>query len=217
MFRFASFLILFFSFHVKSQTLIITDSHGEGAFGSEIIKLLEARNENLSMYSVGGSRPKDWLLGLNQKWGYFEYHTGKKPIRYQFPSTPFVKNLLAQIRPHRIIIELGTNLIWQPVTNLEIKEIKDLIKLTHEFGAECIWVGPPDLNPGKDIYENRLLQIHQILKDVTKKENCQLVPSWELTHYPENHGDGIHYDSIPLNGQQLAKQWAMDVVNQIHH
>lgn len=207
----ASLLLLLFSFSVVAQTLIITDSHGEGSFGGKLVELIENQNEQVSIYAVGGSRPKDWVYGLDQIWGYWEYHTSQGGSRGSHPKTPLLLDLLKQQRPHRVIIELGTNLIWNSLSESDQKEIEVLTQWIRESGALCIWVGPPDLRPNNHIYESRELEIHQLLTSAVP-QHCQLIKSWEFTHYPETGGDGIHYDQIPQIGASLAWDWAQKAV-----
>jgi hypothetical protein len=200
--------LFLFSLNGFTHTLVITDSHGEGSFGDEFINLIEAKREPLSFYAVGGSTPVDWLYGYHQIWGYFEHHTGKAPIRYEHPKTPLFKELLDAHQPDRVIIELGTNLIWKEITPEDKQLIADMMNLTFKAHAKCIWIGPPDLNPKNSINRNRVLEVQQILTDLSLKNNCKLIPSWKFTHYPVGQGDGIHYDAIPFIGGKLARLWA---------
>lgn len=206
------FFSLFLLASASAKTLIITDSHGEGAFGAELVRLLEAEKENVSIYAVGGSTAADWVLGLNQIWGYWEYHTGKTNIRSSKPKTPEFKKILELNQPDQVIIELGTNLIWRDLTSIDTTYIIQLMEAISENGARCFWVGPPDLRPKSQDQKRRVLEIHQLLEKEIPSHHCQLLASWEFTHYPAEGGDGIHYDQIPEIGAKLAQEWALQVM-----
>jgi hypothetical protein len=54
-----------------------------------------------------------------------------------------------------------------------------------------------------------------LLEKEIPRYGCELLRSWELTEYPSEGGDGIHYDQIPDVGTTLAKSWAQKVMLQI--
>lgn len=197
---------------VQAETLMITDSHGEGAFGAEMVRLLESRGDSVSVYAVGGSTAADWDLGLQQVWGYWEYHTGGISIRSQKPLTPKLEELLLKIEPDTVLIELGTNLIWKDLTLEDSLHVENLIWLVQKSGARCFWIGQPDLRLEQPARVRRHEEIKQLLKLKTDSSMCQLIPSWEFTHYPDRGGDGIHYDRVPGIGAGLAKKWAIHAV-----
>jgi len=198
-----------------SKTLIITDSHGEGAFGMELSTLLEKKGETVSAFAVGGSTAADWNHGLQQIWGYWEYRTGKAEIRYNKPITPKVENLLQVEKPDAIIIELGTNLIWKPIEEEAKEEIRVLLDTVKKSGAKCYWVGPPDLRPKPEDRVQRELEIRELLDRMVSAQDCELIQSWSFTRYPSAGGDGIHYDIIPQIGPELARQWARGAMSRI--
>jgi hypothetical protein len=209
------FLTLLFTQLASARVLVVTDSHGEGAFGTRLVELFEKNGDVISFYGVGGSTSKDWMLGLDQIWGYWEYHTDGANIRSQKPKTPEFKNLLIKLSPKKVIIELGTNLIWRDLSLEDAKFIQDMIRLASEFKAECFWVGPPDLRPKSSEQKRRVLEIHELLKKEVEASGCQLIKSWELTQFPATGGDGIHYDSIPDLGEGLARKWAESIFSKL--
>ena len=195
-----------------ARTLIISDSHGEGAYGSELASLIE-KEQDVSFYAFGGTAPADWIEGYTQPWGFWEYHSGRLNLRGQKRTTPLLQQLVADLRPERVIISLGTNLIWREHQAKDLQDMRALIEIVRASGAECVWVGSPDLNPGKPSQIRRELEVRELLKKEVK--NCQLIESWNFTHYPDRSGDGIHYDAIALRGKDLAKSWARNVFNQL--
>ena len=213
---FKSLLCSFFILSTASaKTLIITDSHGEGAFGAELVRLLEEKKENVSLYAVGGSTAADWVMGLNQIWGYWEYHTGKTNIRSMKPKTPEFKKILELNQPDQVIIELGTNLIWRDLNTLDTRYIIELLKNVSDIKARCFWIGPPNLRPKSQDQKRRVLEIHQLLEKEIPTQHCKLIAGWNFTHYPSNGGDGIHYDQIPGVGAALAQDWARKAVEEL--
>ena len=160
----ALILILALTEAVFAKTLIITDSHGEGAFGEALVSLLEQKNESVSMFAVGGSTSADWNHGLQQIWGYWEHHTGGADIRATKPMTPVLKSLLEKHAPSTLVIELGTNLIWREIPQQSKDEINLMLETVRQAGVKCYWVGPPDLRPNLADRIPRELEIHSILE-----------------------------------------------------
>jgi len=212
-----SLLFLLISFNLSAKTLIITDSHGEATFGGKLVELIEEKNENVSIYAVGGTTAKDWVLGLNQIWGLWEHHTGGEDRRIDHPQTPLFTELIALHHPDTIIIELGTNLIWHDLTTEDSTYIDNLLEASKASGAKCFWVGPPDLRPSTDYYERREKDIHNLLLDKIPGSACDFIPSWTFTFYPAKGGDGIHYDLVPVFGKTLAEKWARDVFKNLNY
>ena len=60
-----------------------------------------------------------------------------------------------------------------------------------------------------------MLEIHQLLEKEIPTQHCQLIASWNFTHYPSEGGDGIHYDQIPGVGAALAQDWARKAVEEL--
>ena len=192
----------------QAKTLVISDSHGTGAFGEELTKLIENNNEDLSFYAFGGTKAVDWIEGNNLTWGYWEHHTGKVDKRGTNRATPKLEELIQIHHPSLVIINLGTNMVWkQPSVEQEF-QIKTIIETAKSRGAECVWSGPPDLNASEVNRNNWVEQIHQMLIIQTQLHGCKLLKGWELTNYPEGKGDGVHYDAIPGIGKKLARDWA---------
>ena len=209
-------LCLFFSSTSSSlaRTLIISDSHGTGAFGTELTRLIEKTNEEVSFYAFGGTKPIDWIEGNNLTWGFWEHHTGEMSRRGDNRSVPKLIELISQHRPTRVLISLGTNIVWHEQTEKDRSSIQFLMKAVKAAQAQCLWIGPPDLNVGQE-QQKWVEEVHQELKELSQSEGCQLIESWSFTNYPKNQGDGVHYDVIPLKGPKLARSWAMKVYSRL--
>ena len=211
------FALTLLSQNTQARTLVITDSHGSGSFGSELAQLLEQKDQ-IDFYAYGGTKPIDWIEGNNLTWGYWEHHTGQLGKRGDNKNTPTLLDLLALHHPDTVIIEQGTNMVWHEQNDADRENIQFLITAVKGSGAKCIWIGPPDLNIVNNPQANiNVEQNHLLLQQQTKALGCQLIESWTFTHYPEGKGDGIHYDLIPRKGAKLGKKWAIDVFSRIKY
>lgn len=208
-----SFLIyLTVSASAFSKTLIISDSHGVGAFGGELASQLEAQGETVLFYAYGGTKAVDWIQGNNLTWGYWEHRTGRLlDRRGTDQNTPKLVDLIKLHSPTTVIMVLGTNMIWREQKPQDAEDIRYLMNASKNALAKCIWVGQPDLNVNNDDAKRWDLEMQQLLEKEVPAAGCQLIRSWEFTNYPENMGDGIHYDQIPGIGAKLAKEWAINV------
>jgi len=208
--------LLFASVESHSKTLIITDSHGEGSFGDELVSQMEKKDASVSLYAVGGSTSADWNKGLQQIWGYREHHTGQTDVRSAKPVTPQLSVLLETLKPDTLLIELGTNLIWTEISVQSKQEIDQMLATVRASGIRCYWIGPPDLRFNQKDRVVREREIQNLLTVKVPGQGCELIPSWTFTRFPKRGGDGVHYDTIPITGKTLARQWAVDAVGRIN-
>lgn len=202
---------LSFSFKGFTKTLIISDSHGTGAFGSKLTNLFESQKEEVSFFAYGGTTAIDWIEGNNLTWGFWEHQPGLQDVRSTNQAAPIFEKLLKRIKPTQVIIVLGTNLLWRERLPKDADSIQTLINLSRDMGAKCLWVGPPDLKPKYENQQRRVLEIHQQLEQEIPGTHCGLIKSWNFTNYPQGLGDGIHYDQIQGKGKDLAEAWASKV------
>ena len=198
-----------------TKTLIISDSHGTGAFGSKLTNLYESQKEEVSFFAYGGTTAIDWIEGNNLTWGFWEHQPGLEDVRSTNQAAPIFEKLLKKIKPTQVIIVLGTNLLWREQQPKDANSIQTLINLSREMGAKCFWVGPPDLKPKYENQQRRVLEIHQQLEQEIPGTHCGLIKSWSFTNYPQSLGDGIHYDQIQGKGQELAEAWASKVFEKL--
>lgn len=205
------FLCLTIATQVFSKTLIVSDSHGTGAFGGELARLIETKGESVDFYAFGGTKVIDWIEGNNLTWGFWEHHTGRIDRRGTNRNTPKLVELIKLHKPTTVMIVQGTNMIWRQQTPQDADQIRYLMNLAKESGSRCIWVGQPDLNPKEDDPKRWDLELQHLFEKEVPTMGCQLISSWAFTNYPENMGDGIHYDQIPGIGEKLARDWASKV------
>jgi hypothetical protein len=192
-----------------NKILMITDSHGEGLFGKELVRLIEEARGNISIYAVGGSAPRDWLEGLRGAWGYWEHHTNGANKRSSKPWTPQIDKLLKSVNPDVVVVELGTNLIWNKFTKKEHKEILSLISKINANGSKCIWIGPPGLRLNNSQREKSISDVQNVLMSIPEKD-CDVHYSWKTIRYPSSSGDGIHYDGAGKEGKAKTYQWVRE-------
>lgn len=211
------FLSLIFAPQAFSKTLIVSDSHGTGAFGGELARLIETKGENVSFYAFGGTKVIDWIEGNNLTWGFWEHHTGRIDRRGTNRNTPKLVELIKLHKPTTVMIVQGTNMIWREQTLQDSEQIRYLMNLAKESGAKCIWVGQPDLNPKEEDPKRWDLELQHLFEKEVPSMGCQLIRSWAFTNYPENMGDGIHYDQIPGIGEKLARDWARNVFGSLKY
>lgn len=211
------FLSLIFAPQAFSKTLIVSDSHGTGAFGGELARLIETKGENVSFYAFGGTKVIDWIEGNNLTWGFWEHHTGRIDRRGTNRNTPKLVELIKLHKPTIVMIVQGTNMIWRQQTLQDSEQIRYLMNLAKDSGAKCIWVGQPDLNPKEEDPKRWDLELQHLFEKEVPTMGCQLIRSWAFTNYPENMGDGIHYDQIPGIGEKLARDWARNVFGSLKY
>jgi hypothetical protein len=214
-----NFLILFLlsvvTLPVSARILIVSDSHGTGAFGAEFTRLLEQKEHQVSFYAFGGSKAVDWIEGNNLKWGFWEYHTQGRDRRGENRAVPKLQELMLQHTPKKVVIVLGTNMIWREPQEMDKQYIANLVEQVVQSGADCYWIGQPDLNPNSQAGIRFNLMVQMQLQEIVPRLGCQLIESWNFTQYPDGTGDGIHYDQIERVGATLARQWAQQAFYQM--
>ncbi len=145
-----------------TKTLIISDSHGTGAFGSKLTKLFESQKEEVSFFVFGGPTAFDWIEGNNLTLGFWEHQPRLEDVRSTNQAAPIFEKLLTK----------------------DADSIQTLINLQREMGAKFFWVGPPDLRPKYENQQRRVLEIHQQLEQEIPGTHCDLIKNWNFTTYP---------------------------------
>jgi hypothetical protein len=202
-------LLSILTFPISARVLVVSDSHGTGAFGAEFARLMEEQEHQVSFYAFGGSKAVDWIEGNNLKWGFWEYHSNARDRRGENRAVPKLQDLLILHKPSKVVIVLGTNMIWREPKDIDKKYIATLLEQVVQTGAECFWIGQPDLNPNSQAGVRYNLAVQTQLQEVVPSFGCQLIESWSFTNYPDGAGDGIHYDQIERIGASLAREWAL--------
>ena len=192
------------------RTLYIGDSHSYGTFGRQFDSLLRASDsDKTAFFASSGSAPSDWDPKRNEIYyttgGYFEHVLDHATtfVPVGATATPKLDGLFSEYSPDRVIIQLGTNMI--DLSNDEVYEqTLRLGKFVTSSMKKCIWLGPPDSRR----YSARLAELVLNIEKGARAAGCTFIDSRKFTKYPENGGDGIHFDSLGDEGVQAGKNWA---------
>lgn len=227
-FSFAFFIVLA-SFSLKlcadptpfqTSVLFIGDSHAEGTFGSTLDDLLRSRfGESVATFGVGGSTPAWWQSGQRTPWGYFERLWNRVERRTLHELTPHADALISKYHPRVIIVELGTNLIWNPFDRSAEEATENLMAMIEaKAPGRCFWVGPPALGNLEKLFVDRFHEIRKKLPEMMSRHpKCTYIDSTAVTYFPDNVGDRIHFNSWPPEGVTVAKTWATEVMKAIEN
>lgn len=206
---------------------MISDSRGNCAFAHQMMRnFYGEKNLSFRMISAGGSAPLHWLdskkrfvspYGLDME-GSSEKapETFPKALKIGKTTTPYLSNLLKEEAKKSdkftTIINMGTN-------DSDIKRLKNdatlVIKEVHKNNASCVWVSPPHAQ-GFSVsrIEAQTNAIKQAILDAgpgKNGEDCKLINSLEITHYPYTRmSKGIDLVHYCWNSQliELGHQWA---------
>ncbi len=188
---------------LATTILLIGDSHTVGPFGNKLDQLLRAEGATVATYGSCGSIAGWWYSGQQTNCGFF--HRGLDGVEVSTTShvTPLLKDILSDIKPDAVIVELGTNYVMNPNDEFAIRDMKKMATDIRAAGAECFWIMPPDMRK----FRNDLPRLNRLVTDAVS-ESCRLFESAQYTQYPAVGGDGIHYWSPA--GTPIAHAWAQE-------
>jgi hypothetical protein len=215
------------------KLLFIGDSHSSGVFGDTLDEELR-ENFDVVSYGVESSTPDWYRDGTTSPYGGWSRFAAGAETRMNHPKTSRLADLMARNKPDAVIIELGTNLVWNyPSTNSnkviqaqdsKVKaQVQGLLDVAKSTGRPCIWIGPPKLGPhyaGKSDSDWRqtitmMDHVRVIEKTLVTGAGCTFIDSYPMTGYPDQGGDGIHYDRAGVEGTRTARSWAKSVKEKI--
>lgn len=184
-----------------STVLFVGDSHSVGPFGWALDQHLRNEGHEVSTYASCGSIGKWWVTGQVTPCGYFSRTADGVKVEATVHPTPILSNLIAEIRPQIVIIELGGNYLKLPNDDFVIKDIQSMVQQVLDSGSRCFWITNPDSRANR-------AEIPRISKLIKKAigTSCPIFESYLVTRYPEVGGDGIHYWSPA--GTPIAIEWA---------
>lgn len=213
----------------QTHIVFISDSHGLGAFGDKIRDWLAYRpSTTFTFVASGGSAPLQWTNdAFETTCGIFEdsfSHPAQNWTGCKKMHTPDIHSLWMQNASHLnrdtrtiTIIALGTNFSISPGrAKSHEAETQELVKAALYQSETCIWIGPPNMRRSPGFDAEGVEKKYQILKKGT--QGCTLIDSRALSKYPENTGDGIHYQwpgSQNLSQIYAARSWASKVITKI--
>ena len=205
--------VIFFSLSLlsleafSSSVLFMGDSHSVGHFGMKLDKLLRTEFNQVSTIASCGSVAKWFFNGRATKCGYFFKDENEKSQHGKSKKTPIIKNIIPKLSPDVIIIALGANYTYAS-DNFMKTDIKNLLDYTEKFTKKCLWVGPPHTRKMPE----RLPRLYSIINEVVG-DRCKVFSSHEVTKYPSQGSDGIHYWG--KEGKAQAYGWAEKVFKEV--
>lgn len=190
---------------LTNTILFIGDSHSVESFGIQQDDLLRRiKSFHVASYAVCGSTPQTWLQGGPTHCGYFFRNTQGMEQRGWDAETPLLAKLIETHHPAYTIVELGTNLYGHPQAWIEQTSHEMAMTIVNS-GSKCIWIGPPSI---RNQPEPQLSLVFDALKTAVGPY-CLLFDSRNHTHYPVTGGDGVHFNTLGVPGQQMAGNWAL--------
>lgn len=184
-----------------ATVLIIGDSHSVGPFGWYLDKNLRNEGLNVATYASCGSIPNWWVTGKRTPCGFYSNDLRGQVTQTQKFPTPILANLLHEMRPDVVLVELGANFVNIPDDKYAINDLKAMVKNIKNSGSRCYWIGPPDSRK----YRTERPRIYRLVNEAVGSD-CPIFDSLSVTSYPDVGGDGVHYWF--KEGMPIAKKWA---------
>lgn len=186
--------------------LYIGDSHSYGKLGTTIETNLSTISDHVIMESSCGSSAYTWLgkSGYEKTVCGFWKKDGADEVRSTEHQTPKFSDEMARYSPDVVIIQLGTNMAAAQKPLNSRASIDQLMKEAKVNESECIWIGPPDAN-SKVVTKEKLKTINNLIKELAKTNGCFFIDSLQITSFPKDNKEGIHYPS------SLSKKWGEKV------
>lgn len=199
------FLMTFFIFAVNANSanvLFIGDSHSVGPFGWKMDELIRRTpNIQVGSYASCGSVFQWWETGKQTPCGYFFRDMKGSTEKGDKGATPIFDNLMKEINPQLVVVELGANYAGYQSDEAAVKDMKKLVKKIQDANAKCFWVSKPDARKGNDTIPRILRLTREAVLPY-----CSFFDSTKVTAYPEEGGDGVHYWGE--KGRPVAEKWA---------
>ena len=184
-----------------SDVLFLGDSHSVGPFGRSFDQHLRSSGLKVNTFASCGSIAQWWKTGKKTPCGFFSKSEDGQVVDVKEHATPVLEELLRELRPRVVVVELGGNYVNVPSDDFARSDIDTLITSIVNSGAQCFWITNPDSRTNR-------AAIPRILKLIQEGvgQRCPIFESWQVTKYPESGGDGIHYWSS--QGTPIAQSWA---------
>jgi hypothetical protein len=186
---------------LASTVLVIGNSHLVGPFGWYLDENLRNSGLQVATYASCGSIAKWWTSGQKTTCGYFSKNLKGEVVKATTHSTPNLAELLGNIRPETVLVELGANYVNTPSDSFAINDLKTMVKTIKDAGARCYWIGSPDSRK----YRAERPRIYRLITEAVGAD-CPIFNSMNVTQYPESGGDGVHYWF--KEGMPIARNWA---------
>jgi hypothetical protein len=201
------------------HVLFVGDSHTVGGFGYELDRWIRSNlspSATTSSYGSCASRISSWYAGFYTNCGFIrrsrrhrpDLHGRMRPDREG--STPRLMRLLRRYRPGLTVVELGANNVGYR-SSYNRRWIARMAQDIAQNSGACVWVGPPR---GRNKPPAQLEQFYSDLRELAGPY-CVIVDSRESTYYPNQGGDGAHFDPLGAEGQAISRRWAWQAAKAI--
>ncbi|MCC7443142.1 MAG: SGNH/GDSL hydrolase family protein [Bdellovibrionales bacterium] len=200
--------------------LHIGDSHTVGTYGETIDVLLRSI-PGARVKTVGscGISPNGFLDGLTTSCGLKVYGLDQLEVSSNNVKTPKIDDLLSEVRPTLVVIELGANQINTATSqpNVQREFVDRLVSKIVATGASCLWVGPPH---GRNKPEPKYSNLVRLLQEGIDGRCAFLDSRPEKFPWLDYNvvsaaagvaGDGAHYDALREHGRTAVRKWAGEV------
>lgn len=188
-----------FATETKNERIVfIGDSHSVGEFGITLNSWLRSRpSADFVFFASGGSAPLQWRNGIfTSKCALKDDSSRPTPPKKACSTllTPKLSTLLASPESYSrstVLIALGTNMSGKAEDRAnEIKWAKNLLNDVRTSGAQCAWIGPPDMS----FYSTEQIETrYSIIRNAIDQEAeaslgtpCTLIDSRKISHYPKS-------------------------------
>jgi len=191
--------------------LFIGDSHTVGTFGIKEDALLRSLPSlRVETYAVCGSSPHNWFQSTRMGCGYFFKNARGVEQHGIEIETPQLTRLLDKHHPKFTLVALGANMFGGPDYWIKSSAV-EMAQTIVSSGSQCIWIAPPQRRGNPEPESSRLF--NEINAAVSPY--CAVIDSRKYAAYPDNAGDGIHYDLVAETGPMLAGKWADGIFREL--
>lgn len=190
--------------YLLATILMIGDSHTYQSFGRNVDSLLRTIPESkVVTVASWGTSPAGWFTSGPYTSPFFMNDTAGAVTDLPKAPTPVYAELLKKYKPNLTIIALGANLFKAPLEH-SAKTVHEMAQMTGLSNSACIWIGPPD---SRERSGREMDELYGVLRGASTPY-CKFVDSRQWTNYPDNGGDGLHYDYLGEEGLKQTKNWA---------
>lgn len=191
------------------NVVLIGDSHSDGTFGEALDQKMRAvPGTTLRTEASCGSILRWWYTGQTTPCGYLGISESGKTTRLEKGPTPLLRRIIADFVPELAVIELGSNYLRGYPDATLTGDLERLFQDLHANQIKCLWIGPPDMRK----FRKELPDFIPKLRSLVEKD-CEWIDSLSLTRYPDQGGDGVHYETDAL--RQTARDWASGVFSKL--
>lgn len=194
----------------SEKILYVGDSHSYGEFGKVMAETLNLLSDEYVLYASCGSSPATWISDgkYAQTVCGFWQKSKTQDLRFNKHKTPRFGEEILKLKPSIVIIQLGTNIAAMSIPQSSEQAIREMMRISIENGARCLWIGPPDAH-SKVVTDEKLKITNELIKNIAQSSGCSYVDSLLMTHFPKESREGIHYPP------SASREWGEKVSQQL--